>query len=123
VALQERDRDAPSLLLAEVGGALARRTGQAGLAEQIVADLLADPTVELVPLDQGLAVRAARDAIAFGLRGADATYVAVARAFNVPLVTWDREQAARTAGAIRTHTPATAPTVPPAPVEDPNGQD
>ena len=114
---------APTLLIAEVGGAVARRTGQAGLAEQIVADLLADPTVELVELDHDLAEVAAREAVAFRLRGADATYVAVARTFRIPLVTWDREQADRTAGAVRVYTPETAPTVPSDPDEAPDGEE
>ena len=43
------------------------------------------------------------------LRGADATYVALAQHLDVPLVTWDDELLQRTGGIISVYTPATYP--------------
>ena len=61
---------APSLLLAEVAGAIARRTGEADLAATL------------------------------GLRGADAFYVAVAAHLSVPLATLDTDQQGRAANVV-----------------------
>jgi predicted nucleic acid-binding protein len=96
---------APNLLAAEASGAVARRTGQAQRGRQVLADLLTDPLVELVPLDDELGLEAARLAADLGLRGADAVYVAVARRRGVPLLTWDREQLARATRVVAAQEP------------------
>lgn len=96
---------APTLLVAAVAGAIARRIGQPRLAHQIVGDLLDDPTVSLVPLDADLAEAVARVAIDLRLRGADAVYVAVAQRFDLPLVTWDRAQQERASVLIEVGPP------------------
>jgi len=85
----------PTLLLAEVAGAVSRRTGHAQLAHQAVQMLLRLTELRLVPLDGRLGRSAAQLAAEIGLRGADAVYLATAHHLNVPLVTWDREQQAR----------------------------
>ena len=94
---------APTLLLVETAGALARRTGDQAGAMTIASRLRRLPRVRWVALDGASRDDAARLAIQLGLRGADAVYVAVARRLGVPLVSWDSEQIARAA--------ATAPTL------------
>jgi len=95
----------PVLLLAEVGGAVARRTGESRLGQQAVAQLLRLPRLRLILMDTALAQSAAELAAQLQLRGADAVYVAAAHRLNIPLVTWDREQRERTASTVVAHTP------------------
>lgn len=86
---------APVLLLAEIAGAIARQTGNLALAQKTIDRLLRISNLRLVSLDHGLGIQAARVAAAQRLCGADASYVAVAAALGVPLVSWDKEQLAR----------------------------
>ncbi len=95
----------PTLALAEVAGALARRTGMADLGRHSVDAILRAPGLRLVPLDQELAAEAARIAADRRLRGADAVYVASARLLDVPLVTWDEEIHARAPSLIEVRHP------------------
>lgn len=95
----------PIHLLAEVGGAVARRTGDPRAGRRAVAVLLRLPSVRLVPLDQSLGETSARLAADLRLCGADAEYVALASVLGVPMVTWDGEQIGRAAGVIAAHTP------------------
>jgi predicted nucleic acid-binding protein len=81
----------PAFLLPEVGGAISRRTDPA-FGRQAV-DLLENlPGLRLVEMDAALILEAAHLAAQLGLRGADATYVAVAARLNLPLVTLDEDQ-------------------------------
>jgi len=98
---------APMLLLAEVAGAVARRIGDKALANRATEALLAVPNLRLVPLDAQLGQASAQLAADLGLKGADATYVAVAHLLGVPLVTWDRQQGERAAERIAVYTPDT----------------
>lgn len=98
---------APALLLAEVGGAVARRTADAGLGRQAVRHILSTPNLRLVYTDSELGMLAADLAADQRLRGADALYVAVAHRLNIPLVSWDQEQIARASGAITAYMPDT----------------
>lgn len=79
------------LLLAEIGGAISRRTTPAlGLqAIEIVKDLLG---LQLVEMEQSLLNDAAQLAAELSLRGADSTYVAVAFRLDLPFVTLDTDQ-------------------------------
>ena len=95
----------PTLLLAQVAGALSRRTGQAELAHRAVQMLLRLKELRLVPLDSRLGRSAAQLAAEIGLRGADAVYVATAHHLDVPLVTLDREQQARAGRLIEVRSP------------------
>lgn len=81
----------PVLLLAEVGGAISRRTGKPALARQVVQTLLKTPELTFVPMDQELGEHAAQLAASLGLRGADAVYVALAHRLHVPLLSLDDE--------------------------------
>ena len=96
---------APALLLAEVGGAIARRTGDANLGHQAVKHILSTPNLRLVYTDSALGMLAADLAADQRLRGADALYVAVAQRLKIPLVSWDQEQVARASGAITVYMP------------------
>jgi predicted nucleic acid-binding protein len=96
---------APALLLAEVAGAIARRTNRSTLAMQALSLLQRLPGVRLVPIEMELAQLAGRLAGDLGLRGADAMYISLAHRLGVPLVTWDREQRERSATTIDVHTP------------------
>lgn len=86
---------APALLLAEVGGAIARGTGEADLASRAVDYLENIPGLRLVEMDRRLLDQAAHLAAELGLREADSTYVAVARRLNIPLATLDSDQRER----------------------------
>ncbi len=91
---------APSLLLAEVGGAISRRTGSAELGKQAIEKLQNLPGLRLVEMENRLISEAARLAAELGLRGADSTYVAVAARLSLPLVSLDVDQVARAAKRI-----------------------
>ena len=81
----------PSLLLVEVAGAVARRTGLPGFGLRAIDQILDTPGLRLVALGLAEGEIAARLAARLRLRGADAVYAEVARVLQVPLVTWDRE--------------------------------
>ena len=86
---------APSLVLAEIAGAVARRTGSAGLAARAIDLMQRLPQTRLVPVEADLARSSARLVGELKLRGADAVYVALAQRLGIPLVTWDRDQLER----------------------------
>jgi predicted nucleic acid-binding protein len=96
---------APALLLAEVAGAIARRTNRSELATRALSLLQRLPRMRLVPVEMELAQLAGRLAGDLGLRGADALYVSLAQRLGVPLVTWDRDQRERSAATIDVRTP------------------
>jgi predicted nucleic acid-binding protein len=96
----------PLLILAEVAGALTRRTGQARLGDRAVATILANPAITLVAVDRQLATLAAQHASSFPLRGSDAVYTAVAEHLGIPLITWDNEQLNRAGGRIQVLQPS-----------------
>jgi len=86
---------APSLLLVEVGAAIARRTQDERLATQITQSLEHEPQLLLVDVDRALIAQAYAIGIRLRLRAADAVYVAVAQRLGVPLYSWDGELIAR----------------------------
>jgi predicted nucleic acid-binding protein len=96
---------APTLVLAEVGGAVSRRAGQFAQAYQALQELRDITTLNLIEVDESLGSLATEIAINQRLRGADATYVAVAQQLNIPLITWDREIINRTSGIIQCLSP------------------
>jgi predicted nucleic acid-binding protein len=56
-------------------------------------------------MDATLVTEATNIAAHYGLRGADAIYVAVAKQVGIPLLTWDNEQLTRPAAIISAITP------------------
>jgi len=98
----------PRLLLAEIAGALRRLTRDPIRARLAVDTLRSMPQIQLISLDDALIDAAAEIAADYALRGADATYVAVARRHGCTLVSLDREQRERAAPLVTTCTPAEA---------------
>lgn len=96
---------APIILLAEVAGAIARRTGDRKLGYQSVQQIRQVPTLQIIALDESLGDYAAQLASDLQIRGLDATYVAVAQRLDIPLVTWDQEQLDRARTAVSAYTP------------------
>ncbi len=96
----------PTLVLAEVAGAVARRAASAELGRRAMDKILSTPGLRLVALDGELGQTAGNVAANLGLRGADAVYVAVAYALSVPLVTRDRELLGRASGLIDVSEPS-----------------
>lgn len=90
----------PSLLLAEVAGAVSRRTGSVALARKAVKELETLPGLRLVEMNNALLLEAASLAADLGLRGADSVYVATAKRLGVPLVTFDVDQRERAKAQI-----------------------
>ena len=95
----------PVLVLAECSGAIARATGDGGLADRAVALIQRFRGLQLVPLTLAVALRAAEFAAKRRLRGSDAIYVAVASELQAMLVTWDIEMLQRSGPATSTLTP------------------
>ncbi|MGD0878828.1 MAG: type II toxin-antitoxin system VapC family toxin [Anaerolineales bacterium] len=93
----------PALLLAEVGGAISRRTGDPVLAKKAITQLENLPGLRLVEMDNELVRQAAKLAAELGLRGADCMYVAVACQLDLPLVTFDVDQHQRAGERIAVH--------------------
>lgn len=93
---------APAVLLPEVAGAVARRTGEPRLARRAVDAILRLSALRLVPVDDILARAAAALAGRLRVRGADALYIASAASLRLPLVTWDLEQRDRAARVVET---------------------
>ncbi len=91
---------APSLLLAEVGGAISRRTSSS-LGLKAVEQLQNLPGLQLIEMEHSLIQEAAQLAAELGLRGADSVYVAVAARLDIPLVTLDVDQKEKTLYRIK----------------------
>ena len=90
----------PALALAEIGGAIARRSSAPEPAVAAVDFIRAQDWIEVVPVGVALGEAAARLAIRNRLRGADAAYAALAAIRKVPLVTLDREIIDRAGDAL-----------------------
>lgn len=96
----------PTLALAEVAGAIKRRTSSTPRASMVLRQLRRTPRLELAPLDLARAEDAAQLAHTFGLRGADSVYGALALAAGDELVTFDREMATRLGGLLTVVVPS-----------------
>ena len=96
---------APTIMLAEVAGAIARRTGDPQLGYQIGQQIQRMPTMQLINVDTSLGQLAAKIASEHKLRGADAIYVATAQLLDVALISWDQEQRTRASSIITASIP------------------
>jgi predicted nucleic acid-binding protein len=96
---------APALLITEVAGAISRRTGNPALAKAAAERLEELPGLRLVYMNQALVRQATQLAATFGLRGADACYVAVAAVLHMPLVTLDDDQSQRAGMIVEVQNP------------------
>ncbi|MGQ0605126.1 MAG: type II toxin-antitoxin system VapC family toxin [Anaerolineales bacterium] len=95
----------PALVLSEITGAISRRLGDPGVARQALSVVQSIPTLRVVDLDVRLAQSAAELAADYGLRGADAVYVALAKAIHLPLTTLDQEQLKRGRSVVEVLSP------------------
>ena len=95
----------PSIALSEVAGAVARRTGHRRAADAAVSELTTLPGLSLIAVDMELAQLSAELAASLRLKGADATYVAVAVIRNAVLVTLDDELRTRAAEVVSSEEP------------------
>ena len=100
---------APTIVLAEVSGSIARRTGSDQLGYQIVQQIRQLPSVQFIAVDDTLGQLAAQTASTYRLLGADAVYMAVAQRLQIPLVSWDQEHLDRAAAGVTTFRPGEAP--------------
>ena len=76
------------------------------VARQAEAFVRANPRVTLVPMTDELVDEATEIAAQLRLRAGDSIYVALARMNGARLVTWDREQIARSALVVEAASPA-----------------
>jgi predicted nucleic acid-binding protein len=97
---------APALLLPELAGSIARRTGDSVLGRDVALHLERLPSTQFVPLEADLARLAAGLAAELRIKGADAVYVSVALSAGLPLVTWDAEQRDRGRAVAQVLSPA-----------------
>ena len=97
---------APTLVLAEVAGAISRTRKDSGQARAFALALRNLPNLMLINLDSDLAGQSLRLAAEHGLRGADAVYAAVAIATDFTLISLDREHLTRLTNVITVKTPA-----------------
>jgi predicted nucleic acid-binding protein len=95
----------PVLLLPEVAGAIARRTGRPRLGRRAIEAVLRLPSLRLLAVDEALARAAAAIAARLRIRGADAVYIAAAAELRLPLVTWDVEQRDRASRVVEVLVP------------------
>ena len=72
-----------------------------------MTSLLALPNLRLVALDARQGHTSTGLAAELGLKGADATTVAVAHSLGLPLVTWDRQQGERAGERVTVYRPDT----------------
>jgi predicted nucleic acid-binding protein len=96
----------PTLVLAEIAGAISRTRLDATLADTFAAQVAALPNVTLVPLDEALAHQARVLAATHRLRGADAVYAALTLVAHTVLISLDNEHLTRLAGIVAVITPA-----------------
>lgn len=96
----------PGLFVSEVCATVARRTGDRGLAIEAGRAVLLWPFLAMHEMGHALAASAADIAARCAMRGADAVYVATARAAGSTLVTLDREMRERGASVVTTTSPA-----------------
>lgn len=98
----------PTLVQPEITGAVRRFSGEPSIARRGLEVLDTMPNLNLAPVDRRVATEAANLAAEFGLKGADAIYVSVARLFDTTLVTLDRRQRERSPSTVRALGPSEA---------------
>jgi predicted nucleic acid-binding protein len=95
----------PTIALAEVGASIVRNTGQASLAQRVLARYQTSRHIELVAIDATLGRLAAQIGVQQRIRGCDAIYVALAQVMNATLITLDTEQRQRAPSSVVARTP------------------
>lgn len=100
---------APTLMIIEIASAIARPTFQPEVARAAIQRLYSVRTLRLVTLGPALAKAAVNVAIDLRLRARDTSYVALAKKFQIPLVSWDKEQLFRASSIISAFSPDVYP--------------
>jgi predicted nucleic acid-binding protein len=90
----------PALALAETGGAISRVTGKPDLALRAIQIIENLPDVRIVDMDKALMDHASHIAATYGVRGADAVYIAAAFLLKIPLCTLDADQRERASNLV-----------------------
>jgi predicted nucleic acid-binding protein len=98
----------PTLIYPELSGAVSRLSQNPALAIDSLRTLDLLPNLNVIPLDEHLARKAAVVACEGGMKGSDAVFVAVAERFESVLVSLDRQQRLRSPSAVRVLTPQDA---------------
>ena len=98
----------PAHFVAEVAGVLARIGQSAEIVEREINAIDSGGRFEIHATTIGQGLLAAEVAHMAKLRGSDAVFVALARALDLPLITWDTQQRQRGALFCRTMTPIEA---------------
>ena len=96
---------APAFLLVEVAAAVSRQARQSALGREAIKTLYHVSAMRFLSLNAAFVWAAVEVAADLQLRAGDATYVAVARQLNIPLVSWDREQLQKARSLATTYTP------------------
>ncbi len=96
---------APTFLLPELAGAIARRSGSPELGMEAAKQVVGWPSMQMVPQDEALIALATQVAAELPVRGADSMYIAAAKLLGSPLVTWDDEQLSRGGRIVPTQSP------------------
>jgi predicted nucleic acid-binding protein len=81
----------PYIVLIEIVAAIKRRTGSTELAKRVKNDFLAIDTINYMDLESTRASDASEIAMNLGVRGMDAIVIQIAKEFNIPLITLDKE--------------------------------
>ncbi|MDW7774896.1 MAG: type II toxin-antitoxin system VapC family toxin [Methanosarcinales archaeon] len=81
----------PYIVLIEIVAAIKRRTGSTELANRVKNGFLDIDTINFMDLESTRASDASEIAMNLGVRGMDAIVIQIAKEFNVPLITLDKE--------------------------------
>lgn len=81
----------PYIVLVEITAAIRRRTGSPELADRVKNDLLNIDNINFMGLGYERASHAADIAMKVGVRGMDAIVIQIAKEFDIPLITLDKE--------------------------------
>jgi predicted nucleic acid-binding protein len=105
-ALAETDTlDVPAIVLSEVAAAISRGQDDNDLAKRALNLLLGTDLIQIFPVTQEMANRAAEIGIEQRIRGCDAVYVALAEQLGTNLVSLDQQQVERGTAVIPTRHP------------------
>ena len=102
--LQKKNAIAPSLLLPEVCGAIARVTKEEKLAKEVLKLLMKwveSGLLKLVEIDEKLAKEAAKMAMKYEIKGADAIFASLAASLDQELFTFDEKLKRKLRNAVK----------------------
>ncbi len=98
----------PAICLPEVAGVLGRGGEPPAAVLQLIDSLKTRQEINFHSMDAEFTRFSAEVAVLSRLKGANATFVALAASLDIPLLTWDKEQGERGARFCRTMTPVEA---------------